>query len=221
MGAVGLIGLFYVAVFPTYSRLALAPRDEASRTLARVLRLCMVAATPAGVLTILFADTIVITLFKAQNAAAANPLRLLIIAAVLIVATGAARNVLMPFGHLRLEAAVAALALALNVLGCLLLARPYGSPGAALSAVTAELVAFIVAAALLARRDLPLEPLSTVAKPLAAGAVSTLAGAAVASYGHAAVVVAALGSYLLVVQLLGVARPSEVLAFVKALRRPE
>lgn len=138
--ALALPVTYYVGLFPALARAYAESRDAFRRTVVRSLRLTSVFAVPLGIGGTLLAEPLIAFLFGPPYANAVPPLRLLSWSAVLVILRGTYKHALNAAGRPGLDLRCAGAATGLNIALNLLLIPPFGTLGAAVATLAAELL---------------------------------------------------------------------------------
>jgi O-antigen/teichoic acid export membrane protein len=161
---------YFAGLFPTLAR-AWHDGPESLRPIAeRSLRLCVMAALPAGVGVSLLARPIVEFLFGPGYADSAIPLAILAWSAVFVILRGTYRHGLNAAGLQNVDLRCAVLSSAANVGLNILLIPRYGLLGAACATVAGDVLWFSMSAAYFQSRVLPLSFLRAAWRPALAAA---------------------------------------------------
>ena len=190
-----LAGTYFVATFPSLARDYAAREATTEPPSAAPIAVLLGVTVPLALLVRELAEPIVTIVYGAEFAAAAAPLRLLILTAPVVVIRPFFRNRLLATHQEVAGLYHVATAAALNVGLNLVLIPRFGMLGAAIAAVASE-VTLSAAAMIRVRRTIgPLGALRAAVPSLVAGAVMALVLALVATSTPVRVA-AALGAYL-------------------------
>jgi len=156
---------------PVYAKLARASTDKISEAYAQSFKAFWALGVPITVGTVVFADTIIDTLFGAAFAPAATALQIQSIATLFLFPTSLYVGLFTALGQQRLYMMIATSCLAVNVLFDVLLIPWYSFIGASIGTALAEITFFGVGLYFLRRLDLRVPLLRVLSLHLVAGAV--------------------------------------------------
>jgi O-antigen/teichoic acid export membrane protein len=213
-----------IPLFPAFSRLARGPQDKLREALEHALRIFMMIAMPLATWVLLAAPSLVELAFGKSYLAAADTLRILSGAVLFLFPTALYIYLFSALDKQKYYTISSAACLALNAVVDVALIPPMGYLGAAIGTLSAEVVFFLVGAALLARLGFPLPWLRLAAKPVIAAAVAAaaailLTGGLEGVRGLVLNGVVFFGCYAAVVLLLRVVSKEDIVVLRMAMRR--
>lgn len=165
---------YFLGLFPTLSRTFKEDSITFSGIVTRSLRILAIFAFPVGVGGIFMAGPIVALLFGPDYTNSVLPLRILSLAASLIILRGTFRQALNAAGRQDLDLRCAGASVGLNVGLNLLLIPQYGIVGAAITTVVAEVLWLTLASYYFRRYVAPISFIPFVWQPLIAAAAMSI-----------------------------------------------